>query len=136
MAGFRLYRKVCSRSTVCLNRIMRSKNPEHIELQENVRAGNWSKATLDTLNSRHNAPLDLNNSSRDSNKDPEADYCPNVVIKNETWQTLFEVHMESISDGLNARDDDRPIALMAEVSASSPARKKKKTKKDVSDRER
>jgi hypothetical protein len=114
---------------------MRSKNPEYIELQENVRAGNWSKATLDALNSRYNAPLDLCNNAQDSDENPEADYCPTVVINNETRQALYEVHMASISDGLGARGDDRPIVLMAEVSASSPARKKK-THKNLSDRER
>ena len=74
MTGYRLYRKVCSRNTICLSRIMRSKNPEYIELQENVRAGNWSKATLDALNSRYNAPLDLCNNAQDSDENPEADY--------------------------------------------------------------
>ena len=43
--------------------------------------------------------------------------------------------MASISDGLGARGDDRPIVLMAEVSASSPARKEN-THKNLSDRER
>jgi len=128
MAGYRLYRKVCSRNTICLGRIMRSKSPEYIELQENVRAGNWSKATLDTLNSRYNAPLNLRDYTQDSDEDPEAGYCPTVVINNATRQTLYEVHMASISDGLDARGDDRPILLMADVSASSPARKKKTNK--------
>jgi hypothetical protein len=133
MAGYRLYRDICNRNTICLDRVMRSKNPEYIKLQENVRAGNWSKATLDTLNSRHNA--DLGSSSQDSDKDPEADYCPTVVINNDTRQALYEVHMASISDKLNARNDDRPIVLMAEMSVSSPARNKKKRKRDLSNRE-
>ena len=114
---------------------MRSKNPEYIELQENVRAGNWSKATLDTLNSRYDAPLGLCNNGQDSDENPEAGYCPAVVINNDTCQALCEVHMASISDGLGARGDDRPIVLMAEVSASSLARKEK-THKNLSDRKR
>ena len=114
---------------------MRSKNPEYIELQENVRAGNWSKATLDALNSRHNTPLDLCNNGQDSDENPEVDYFPTIVINNETRQALYEVHMASISDGLGARGDDRPIVLMAEMSSLSPARKEK-THKNLSDRER
>ena len=86
---------------------MRSKNPEYIELQENVRAGNWSKATPGALNSRYNAPLDLCNNGQDSDENPEADYCPAVVINNETRQALYEVHMASISDDLGTRGDDR-----------------------------
>jgi len=44
--------------------------------------------------------------------------------------------MASISDGLDARGDDRPIVLLAEVSASSHARKKKTHSENLSNRER
>ena len=136
MAGYHIYCKVCSSSTICLSRIMRSKNTEYMNLQEDVRAGNWSQATLDVLNSRYNAPLHPCNNSQGNNKNPEADYCPTIVVNNDTRQALYEAHMASISDGLDARGDDRPIVLLAEVSASSHARKKKTHSENLSNRER
>ena len=57
MASYRLYRKVTNRSTVCLGRIMWSKSPGYVDLQENARARNWSKAAQSSLNSRYNTPL-------------------------------------------------------------------------------
>ena len=90
---------------------------------------NWSKAAIGTLSSRCSAPLNLRDSNQDPDGDPDGDpeagYC---VINIATHEALYEAHMASISDGLDARGDDRPILLMAEMSASSPARKKKTNK--------
>ena len=88
-----------------------------------------SKATPDTHNSRYNAPLNLRGSTQDLDEDPEAEYCLAVVINNATRQALYEVHIAPIPDGFDARGGNRPILPMADMSASSPARKKKTNKK-------
>ena len=123
LKGFRLYRHVCNRNTVCLNRIMRSKNAAYIQLQEDVRVGNWTTKHIDAVNARFNASLaPINFDDPDVRNNSEADYCPIVVVRNSTRQALYDAHMASISDGLQARGEDRPILLLADVSA---AKKKK-----------
>jgi len=77
----------------------------------------------------HNAPLNLGDCAQDSDDNPEAEYCPTVVISNTTRQALYENHMAAISDGLHARRDDRPIVLMADMSAPRPTRKKRTSSK-------
>lgn len=44
----------------------------------------------------YNAPLNLRDCAQDSDDDPEAKYCPTVVINNAIRQALYEVRMASI----------------------------------------
>ena len=123
MNGYRLYRKFCKQGTICLSQVMRSKNLAYVKLQENIRSGNWIKWTVDTMNSRYSAPLaplDSADSAADAPPNPEAEYCQTPVVKNTTRQALYEAHMDSVSNDLHERGENRPVVLMAEV--SSPQR--------------
>ena len=60
---------------------------------------------------------------------PKHEHCPTVAIKNATRQALYEAHMAPISDGHDARGDDHPVLLMADMSASRPASKKRTNRK-------
>jgi hypothetical protein len=111
--GYALYRRVCAKNTVCLDRILRTNDEEYIKLQEDVRKGNWTKDHVDAINSRLHARLDDNDN--DTTKNPEADYRPSVVIYNKTRFALHNAHMKHVSDSLHELGDQRPIVLDADI---------------------
>ena len=71
------------------------------------------------MNSRYSAPLAQHNSAdsaADAPPNPETEEFQAAVVKSTMCQALYEAHMDSISDGLHERGDNRPVVLMAEVS--------------------
>jgi hypothetical protein len=94
---------------------MRSKDEAYIKLQEHVRNGTWSEETLRALNSRFEAKIVPVNQDAGNSQNAEAHYCPTTVTTNTTRQTLYEVHMASLSDKFSQEGGERPIILMAHV---------------------
>ena len=117
--GHQLYRSI--KNTVCLARVMRSKNTDYIKLQEEVRNGDWTDQLREDINSRFEAqlePVDMTDPAVIANR--EADYCPTVVVHNETRQALYNAHMTIISDTLVQNGGERPILLRAEIQSAHP----------------
>jgi hypothetical protein len=126
MKGYRLYLLVSTSNTICLSRIMRSKNDAYIKLQEHVREGIWSDDTLRALNSRFLAAIVPVNQDEENAQNPEAHYCPTIVTSNATRQILYEVHMATLSDTFNQQSKERPIILIAQISTYSNQAKRRK----------